>query len=139
MDTAKNQYDWFIDDGEKVYIVDQLFDGIYRNAIDSNAVIDKPHSEDGYTIACLNIYTLTDGTEVELCFWWTDGMTFWDLSIDKAKFDANIGTDFLSYLTNLNVHLYSVLDRYACKWKYCGIIQDDEAYRIQYYLENEGD
>ena len=139
MNAATYQNDWYIDKGRKVFLVNRLFEGIYRNACDVECLTDQPYSEDGFTVGYQDVYTLNDGIKVELCCWWMDGMSFWDLSIDKKEFDESGNKDFLSYLKDLGVHLYSVLDRFAHQWRYCGILPDDKVYRIQYYLENEDD
>ena len=131
--------DWYMDNGRKVYIVNTLFDGIMRNAAEVDCQAEKPFEDHGFTIGYQDVYTLKDGMHVELCFWWTEGMSFWDLSINKEEFDKSGNKDFLEYLDSLGVYLDSVLDRFACQWRYCGIQPNDTVYRIQYYLENEDD
>ena len=131
--------DWYMYDGRKIYTVNRLFEGVFRNAKEVDPRIEKPHAEDGFTVGYQDIYTLNDGMKVELCYWWMDGMSFWDLSIDKEGFDRNCSKDFLTYLDSIGVYLDSVLDRFACQWRYCGIQPNDKVYRIQYYLENEDD
>ena len=132
-----NNDDRDIIDGKKVYIINMLFDGIARNTVDIDCKAEKPFFENGYWIGCLDIATLVDGMHVELCNWWMDGMTFWDLSISKDEFKKNTNKDFLPYLDGLGGYFDTVLDRFACQWRYCGIQPDDQFYRIQYYLENE--
>ena len=130
---------WYEYDGRKVYLVNTLFDGIARNASEVDCLAASPFTEDGFTIGFQDVYTLKDGMHVELCNWWMDGMTFWDLSIDKEEFDKSGNRDFLAYLDSIGVYLDSVLDRFAWQWRYCGVVTDDKVYRIQYYLENEDD
>lgn len=139
---SSNDYldnDWYMYKGRKVYCINRLFEGVFRNAKEVDTKTEKPHTEDGFTVGYQDVYTLNDGMKVELCYWWMDGMSFWDLSIDKEEFDKNCSEDFLTYLDSIGVYLYSVLDRFACQWRYCGIQPNDKVYRIQYYLENEDD
>ena len=131
--------DWYMDNGRRVYLVNTLFDGIARNAAEVDCRAEKPFEDDGFTVGYQDVYTLNDGMHVELCHWWMDGMSFWDLSINKEEFDKSGNKDFLDYLDKLGVYLYSVLDRFACQWRYCGLQPNDSCYRIQYYLENEDD
>ena len=131
--------EWYEYNGRKVYLVNTLFDGIARNAAKVDCRAEKPFEDDGFTVGYQDIYTMKDGMHIELCSWWTEGMSFWDLSINKEEFDKSGNKDFLDYLDKLGVYLYSVLDRFAHQWRYCGLQPDDKVYRIQYYLENEDD
>ena len=131
--------EWYEYKGRKVYLVDTLFGGMVNNAlaVDSSA---KELQKDGEaTIGVQDVYILKDGMHVELCHWWMEGMSFWDLSIDKAEFERKSRVDFLTYLYNMGVYLDSVLDRFACQWRYCGVQPNETVWRIQYYLENEDD
>lgn len=126
-------------EGRRVYLVNTLFDGIKRSAKELECMIDEPRIDGEVTIAFQGVFTLKDGMHVELCHWWMEGMSFWDLSIDKEEFDGSGKGDFLNYLDSIGVYLDSVLDRFACQWRYCIPQPDDKVYRIQYYLENEDD
>ena len=137
---SKDDYrnsEWYMDNGRKVYLVNTLFDGIARNAIEVDCRAEKPFKDDGFTVGYQDVYTMKDGMHIELCNWWTEGMSFWDLSIDKEDFKCKGKTDFLAYLDSIGVYKHSVLDRFAQQWRYCGILPDDKVWRIQYYLENE--
>lgn len=129
--------EWYMYKGRIVYLVNTLFDGISENAESVDCTVEKPVKIDDVTICYKDVYTLKDGMKVELCHWWLDGMSFWDLSIDKEEFKSKGKTDFPAYLDSIGVYKHSVLDRFACQWRYCGIQPDDKVYRIQYYLENE--
>ena len=129
--------EWYMYKGRIVYLVNTLFDGIRENAESVKCVIEKPVKIDDITIYYRDIYTLKDGMKVELCLWWMDGMSFWDLSIDKEEFISKGKTDFPAYLESIGVYKHSVLDRFAHQWRYCGMQPDDKVYRIQFYLENE--
>ena len=131
--------EWYMDNGRKVYAVNTLFDGIKRNAAEIDCKAEAPFKDGEVSVGFRDVYTLKDGMHVELCHWWMEGMSFWDLSIDKEEFDKSGNKDFLTYLDSIGVYLDSVLDRFACQWRYCGIQPNDEVYRIQYYLENEDD
>ena len=129
--------EWYEYNGRKVYLVNTLFDGIARNAAEVDCQAEKPFEDDGFTVGYQDVCTMKDGMHIELCNWWTEGMSFWDLSINREEFDKSGNKDFLDYLDSLGVYLDSVLDRFAHQWRYCGIQPDDKVWRIQYYLENE--
>ena len=131
--------EWYEYKGRKVYLVNTLFDGIKRNAAEIDCKAETPVKDGEVSVGFQDVYTLKDGMHVELCHWWMEGMSFWDLSIDKEEFDKSGNKDFLTYLDSIGVYLDSVLDRFACQWRYCGIQPNDKAYRLQYYLENEDD
>ena len=78
--------EWYEYNGRKVYLVNTLFDGIARNAAEVDCRAEKPFEDDGFTVGYQDIYTMKDGMHIELCSWWTEGMSFWDLSIDKEDF-----------------------------------------------------
>ena len=139
---SKDDYrnsDWYEYKGRKVYLVNTLFDGIKNNAAEVDCKGKEPFKDGEASVGFQDVYTLKDGMHVELCHWWMEGMSFWDLSIDKEEFDKSSNKDFLTYLDSIGVYLDSVLDRFACQWRYCGIQPNDKVYRIQYYLENEDD
>ena len=129
--------EWYMYKGRIVFLVNTLFDGISENAESVECMVEEPVKIDDITICYKDVYTLKDGMHVELCHWWMDGMSFWDLSIDKVEFKSRGKADFLAYLDEVGVYRHSVLDRFACQWRYCGEQSTDEYYRIQYYLENE--
>ena len=131
--------EWYMYKGRIVFLVNTLFDGISENAESVECTVEKPVKTDDITICYKDVYTLKDGMHVELCHWLMDGMSFWDLSIDRKEFDKSGNKDFLTYLDGLGVYRHSVLDRFACQWRYCGEQSTDECYRVQYYLENEDD
>ena len=136
----RNDYrdnEWYEYEGRKVYLVNTLFDGVKRNATEVDCKAEEPFKDGDVSVGFQDVYTLKDGMHVELCHWWMEGMSFWDLSIDKAEFDSKSRADFLTYLDNIGIYLDSVLDRFACQWRYCGIQPNDKVYRIQYYLENK--
>ena len=108
-----------------------MFDGLKPHVIDSKSLIEAPHFEDGVFIEGCILDTLDDGMHVELCLWSADGMSFWDVSIDKAEFAASVRTDFLRYLSEKGLPLTDINDRFG-KWKYCGIIDKEKVLRIQY-------
>ncbi len=63
-------------------------------------------------------------------------LSFWDVSIDKTLFQEKTTTDFRSYLKEKGFHLENVQDRFGGKWHYCGLIDMEKVYRIQYYQDN---
>ena len=131
--------DWYEYKGRKVYLVNTLFSDMVNNAVGVDSRAKEMLKDGEATIGVQDIYTMKDGMHVELCHWWMDGMSFWDLSIDKDEFNKSGNKDFLTYLDSIGVYLDSVLDRFAFQWRYCGIQPNDKVYRIQYYLENEDD
>ena len=42
--------DWYMYDGRKIYTVNRLFEGVFRNAKEVDPRIEKPHAEDGFTV-----------------------------------------------------------------------------------------
>ena len=111
---------------------DWLFSGLLSHAVEEKSLIERPYSDDGALIEGQILYTLDDGMGVELCLWSHCGMTFWDVSIDKAEFDSSGQCDFTGYLASKGLPLENVRDRYG-RWMYCGVIENDKQYRVQYY------
>ena len=118
--------------------VDYLFAGLGSHMTDSKSLIEDPHAEDCVLIEGQLLYTMDDGMHVELCLWTDGGMSFWDVSIDKAEFDASGRTDFTAYLASKGLPLENVRDRYG-KWMYCGVIENSDQYRVQYYEVEDPD
>ena len=81
--------------------------------------------------------TLDDGIEVERCFWSEADLSLCDISINKDMFDKSGNEDFTKYLESKGFFLENVEDNSGRKWKYCGIIDNLEFYRIQYLREDD--
>ena len=117
--------------------VDHIFLGLEKSAVASKSMIERPYRDGDVFIASQILKTLDDGMEVELCLW-TDcdlQMAFWDVSINKQMFDAKAKAGFTEYLMGKGLFLENVKDRYG-SWRYCGPIEREDAYRIQYYEED---
>ena len=117
--------------------VESIFSGLNSHVVNSKSLIERPYRDENVFIEGRILETLDDGMEIELCLW-TDcdcHMSFWDVSIGKELFDAK-GKDFLSYLKDKGLYLENVKEKYG-KWHYCGLIEKDDVYRIQYYEEND--
>ena len=52
-------------------------------------------------------------------------------------FDKSGNEDFTKYLESKGFFLENVEDNSGIKWKYCGIIDNLEFYRIQYLREDD--
>ena len=129
--------------------VDTLFALVEPFVKDSRSLIKRPCRDEDVIIEAQILDTLDDGMEIELCLW-TDcesHASFWDVSIDKALFQEKTAidktlfqekaaTDFLNYLKEKGFHLENVQDRFGGKWHYCGLIDMEKVYRIQYYQDN---
>ena len=118
--------------------VGSIFEGLESHVTASRSLIENPYKDDeeGVYIWAQILKTLDDGMEVELCMW-TDcdsHISLWDVSIDKQLFDSKADTDFLTYLRGKGLYLENVKEGFR-KWNYCGRIQKEDVYRIQYYLE----
>ena len=118
--------------------VDTLFALVEPFVKDSRSLIKRPYRDEDVIIEAQILDTMNDGMEVELCLW-TDcesHASFWDVSIDKTLFQEKKTTDFLSYLKEKGFHLENVQDRFGGRWHYCGLIDMEKVYRIQYYQDN---
>ena len=116
--------------------VESIFSELESHVVSSESLIERPYLDEYAFIEGKILERLDDGTEIELCLW-TDRelqMSFWDVSIDKKIFDAE--EDFLSYLKERGLYLEDIKDKYS-RWHYCGLIPNDDVYRIQYYEEED--
>ena len=122
--------------------VNGMFDELKKHMVSSKALTKRAHKEDDTFIEGQPVWTLDDGMEVELCLWscyeCIDDASFYDVSIDRAKFDASGNTDFLQYLKSKGVHLCNVEDRFG-KFIYLGLNSNDTQYRIQYLWPDDFD
>ena len=119
--------------------VDSIFDEVQPFVTDSRSLIDSPYRDGDAFIEGQIVQTLDDGLEVELCLW-TDcesHASFWDVSIQKARFDETATVDFLSYLKEKGFYLENIKDRFGGKWHYTGPIDMEKVYRIQYYQDED--
>ena len=114
--------------------VDYIFSKLSSHVVESRSLIEHPYRDDDVLIEGQILEILDDGMEVELCLWTECAlhMSFWDVSIDKEQFDSKINETFLEYLKNKGLYLENIRDKYG-RWKYCGIIEKEDVYRIQYY------
>ena len=118
--------------------VDNIFSELEKFTVASKSMIERPYRDGDVFIGAQIIKTLDDGMEVELCQW-TDcdlQMSFWDVSIDKQMFDIKARKGFTQYLMEKGLFLENVKDKYS-RWRYCGLIERDDVYRIQYYEVEE--
>ena len=118
--------------------VDTLFALVEPFVKDSRSLIKRPYRDEDVIIEAQILDTLDDGMEIELCLW-TDcesHASFWDVSIDKTLFQEKTVTDFPNYLKEKGFHLENVQDIFGGRWHYCGLIDMEKVYRIQYYQDN---
>lgn len=120
--------------------VDSIISGLESHIAASRSLIERPYKDydEGVFIEGKILMTLDDGIEIELCLW-TDcecHISFWDVSIEKQLFDSKVKTDFLTYLEDKGLYLQNIEDKYG-RLRYCGIIEKDDVYRIQYYEEDD--
>ena len=126
-----------LDEYTKIYGF--LTDGLKAHVVGTRSLIEKPYfDEDGMFIEYLSIWTLDDGLEIEVCQWSCTEYAAWcqDISIDMAAFDTNAHGSFPAYLGSKGLPLYSVEDRLG-QWYYCGLIDREDVYRIQYFQHEE--
>ena len=121
--------------------VENLFEGVSKNVKASRSLIEKPcvieEFGDKIFIREQVMMTLDDGIEVERCFWSEADLSLCDISINKDMFDKSGNEDFMKYLESKGFFLENVEDNSGIKWKYCGIIDNLEFYRIQYFREDD--
>ena len=121
--------------------VESLFEGVSKNVKASRSLIEKPcvieEFGDKIFIREQVMMTLDDGIEVERCFWSEADLSLCDISINKDMFDKSGNEDFTKYLESKGFFLENVEDNSGIKWKYCGIIDNLEFYRIQYLREDD--
>ena len=121
--------------------VNSMFEGLKKHIVSSDCVEDTNQDEE-VIIEGQILETLDDGMEIELCLW-TDReihMSFWDVSIDKKMFDENIKEDFLTYLKKIGLYLENIkIAGSTYPWRYCGLIDMEKVYRIQYLEERDTD
>ena len=121
--------------------VENLFEGVSKNVKASRSLIEKPcvieEFGDKIIIREQVMMTLDDGIEVERCFWSEADLSLCDISINKDMFDKSGNEDFTKYLESKGFFLENVEDNSGIKWKYCGIIDNLEFYRIQYFREDD--
>ena len=117
--------------------MDYLFSGLDANTVERESMIEKPFRVDDVFVEAQILCTLNDGMKIELCLWSTEGMSFWDVSINKKDFAASGNTDFLKYLSDKGLPLENVEDKFG-KWYYgTGVVEDPDFYRVQYYDATE--
>lgn len=121
--------------------VENLFEGVSKNVKASRSLIEKPcvieEFGDKIFIREQVMMTLDDGIEVERCFWSEADLSLCDISINKDMFDKSGNEDFTKYLESKGFFLENVEDNSGIKWKYCGIIDNLEFYRIQYLRKDD--
>ena len=121
--------------------VENLFEGVSKNVKASRSLIEKPcvieEFGDKIFIREQVMMTLDDGIEVERCFWSEADLSLCDISINKDMFDKSGNEDFMKYLESKGFFLENVEDNSSRKWQYCGIIDNLEFYRLQYFREDD--
>ena len=121
--------------------VENLFEGASKNVKYSRSLIEKPcvieEFGDKIFIREQVMMTLDDGIEVERCFWSEADLSLCDISIYKYMFDKSGNEYFMKNLESKGFFLENVEDNSGRKWKYCGIIDNLEFYRIQYFREDD--
>ena len=121
--------------------VDSLFESVLENVTEAKSMIEKPYIENecGDDIRILQLYnvSLKDGITFEQCLWAESDMGVVDISIDKKMLGECGEDEFLKYLKDQGFYLESVEDASGIRWRYCGLIDMDDVYRIQYYREDD--
>ena len=113
--------------------VKYLFENV--SYVSSTAMIAKPEHDDGDLIMVKNLHVLDDGNEVIECLW-SDSDSYYDLwSIDLYQKDFVYKTkeEAEEYLKKKGFYLQSVTTQDDDIWRYMGIRQYGEVFRIQYY------
>ena len=124
--------------GNEYKEVNDIFEGLDAHVVSSKSLIDQPYRDGDIFIEGQILETLDDGMEIELCLWSDLGyhISLWDVSIDKMTFDEKVGGDVLSYYESKGIYLGHVKDRYT-EWRYCGLTDREDVYRIQYYEDKD--
>ena len=91
----------------------------------------KRYPEDDFSEDSVDILTMADGLEIEICFWHEADLIACDISADKEEFTTKCGGIFEEYMKQKGLHTQNIITR-GMKWKYCGSIEKDEVYRLQY-------
>ena len=112
-----------------------LFEEFMKHVARSDA--SEPFLDgDGTLIESLISCEMDSGPRIELCLWTSDGMSFWDVSTPKEGSGLSRSESFLSYISSKGLPLENVEDRYG-RWRYCGIIEKEDVFRVQFYEEPE--
>lgn len=110
-----------------------LFEDLLKRTVSRSREKRKPGGQDAeYVVLGTEIWTLDDGTELELCAWSEDDMGFWDVSADMERFSGS--GEFLRFLSDMGLPLENIEDE-SGRWKYCGLSRTEDlgVYRVQYY------
>ena len=121
--------------------VKNLLERVPAHVAQSRSLIEKPYVISDYGD---NIYihqqillTMKDGMEIEKCVWSEADMLLTDISVDQKMFDESGHDDFPKYLESVGFYLENVQTEDGTYWCYCGRIQDENMYRIQYYRDDD--
>lgn len=121
--------------------VKNLLERVPEHVAQSRSLIEKPYVISDYGD---NIYihqqillTMKDGMEIEKCVWSEADMLLTDISVDQKMFDESGHDNFPKYLESVGFYLENVQTEDGTYWRYCGRIQDENVYRIQYYRDDD--
>ena len=116
--------------------VNGIFDDFLCHVTDNMKKEESFRDEDGTLILSLMNCTLDDGNMIELCLWADSDITLWDVSADKAGFDFHGFESFEEYMKSKGLHACNVVEKTdGMEWKYCGEIEMNDKYRLQYLTE----
>lgn len=117
--------------------VNSMFGELEQCAEEVIQLIGYPegYTDDDFTEDNVTIVRMDDGVEIEICFWHEAELCMCDVSVDKEIFDAICGLTFEQYMKMNGMYVENICVN-NLKWKYCGGIEKDEVYRLQYVVAN---
>ena len=118
--------------------VASIFADFNKNIVEMARTQDVNKGED-FSELGKQYATLNDGQVIEICFWHESDMFFYDLSVDKEKYDAAYDIAFEDYMRSKGIYTEDIEDSDGVKWNYCGDLHREErgVHRLQYYMEDD--
>lgn len=115
--------------------VELMFRELILNAVKCEWISKRPYrpdENDDVIILNESRITMSDGQQIELCFWHESDIYMVDVSVNKKKYDkAATGMSFERYMLNKGMYVENIEDVNG-KWRYCGPIECKDVYRLQY-------
>ena len=115
--------------------VELMFGELIMNAVKCEWISKRPYrlyEDSDVIIQNESRIKMSDGQEIELCFWCESDIYLVDVSVDKKKYDmAGTGMSFERYMLNKGMYTENIEDVNG-RWRYCGSIEHKDVYRLQY-------
>ena len=122
---------------EKYRTVESMFGRLLEKCEDSRILegYPKKYSDDDFTEDSVIVLSMPGGVEVEICYWHEADLFMCDVSTNKEQFDSSVGWTFVKYIDFMGMYIESICVE-GIKWEYCGDIEKDDVYRLQYVVED---